>query len=97
MNPMWCPRYLPTSILAALAERVSGTYPTCISEADESVTWVAYIVWTTCIAIRVVVVDDPNYAIFVALVASWGVQSGNGHCCSCSTAWFAIVSGLDAI
>lgn len=83
MNPMRRPRHLPTSVLAALAERVSGTYPACISEADELITWVTYIIWTTCIAIRDVAVDDPYYAISVALGAPGGAQSGDGHRWSC--------------
>lgn len=76
------PRYLPTSVLAALAERVGRTYPALISKADEPVTWVAFIIWAACIAIRVVAVDFQSYTIFVAFRASWRLESGDGHCCT---------------
>lgn len=86
MNPMLhllrSPRYLPAGVLAALAERVSRTYPALISKADEPITWVAFVIWAACIAVRVVVVDFQSHTIFVALRASWGLNSGDRHRCS---------------
>lgn len=86
MNPMLhllrSPRYLPAGVLAALAERVSRTYPALISKADEPITWVAFVIWATCIAVRVVVVDFQSHTIFVAFRASWGLESGDRHRCS---------------
>ena len=86
MNPtlhlLRSPRYLPAGVLAALAERVSRTYPALISKADESITWVAFVIWPACIAVRVIVVDFQSHAIFVALRASWGLESGDRHRCS---------------
>lgn len=86
MNPMLhllrSPRYLPAGVLAALTERVSRTYPALISKADESITWVAFVIWPACIAVRVVVVGCPSHTIFVAFRTSWSLESGDRHRCS---------------
>ncbi|KAJ5942152.1 hypothetical protein N7516_002320 [Penicillium verrucosum] len=86
MDPMLhllrSPRYLPTGVLAALAERIGRTYPALISKADEPITRVAFVIWPACIAIRVLFFDFQSHAIFVASRASWGLESGDRHRCS---------------
>ncbi|KAJ5597563.1 hypothetical protein N7537_007647 [Penicillium hordei] len=75
-------RYLPTGVQAAMAERVGRTYPALVSKADEPITWVAFVIWAPCIAVRVVVVDFQSHAIFVAFRAYWGLEFGDRHRCS---------------